>query len=196
MHPRIGGQGDREHDGERSACADRLGARRSCRALLVAPIGVWPALALGLASAGVERFALDAALAAAEAQTSYFGFANCALQRVERFERLARRHLVGIERRERCHQSSERGVAVAVGAGVPRALRRTAASRRSACAPARCGPRDSSCASTSLARSITAAGKPGKLRHLDAVASGRRRPRPPRAGTRLRPAIPSPAWSR
>jgi hypothetical protein len=73
-------QGDGEHDGARSASADRLGARLSCRALpRGADRGVVGACGRARRLSGVERFALDAALAAAEAQTSYFGFANCAL---------------------------------------------------------------------------------------------------------------------
>ena len=132
--------GDRRRAGERAVGPDRIRHSRSWSLhYLAAPLGV-AALALGLVALSTcDR--LESRMlwlyGQRKREQSYFVCA-LSLERVERFERLARRHLVGIERRERLARARPASLSLRARAG---ALRRTAAGRRSACAPATCGPR-------------------------------------------------------
>ena len=83
------------------------------------------------------------------------------------------------------------GVAVAAGAASPR----TAANRRSACAPVTCGPRPRAAPARSWrARSRSAAGR--RAWRPECRRNDRPRRARLRAGTQRRRAIPSPAWWR
>ena len=80
MHPRIGGKATASMMAHVQLPLIGLALGFLARALSRgADRGVAGACGRAHRLLGVERLALDAALAAAEAQTSYFGFANCAL---------------------------------------------------------------------------------------------------------------------
>ena len=192
LHPRVGGKASASMLAHAQIALIGLWLGFLALHYLVAPVGVWRGFGArrsASASAGAARcgFVSRAQTPGLSAQ-SFFAFAQLRLERVKRFQRVARRHFVGMQRGERFDHSGERVVALRrcrcrPRRGEQRQIVDQLARRRGAVLGFELRQHQLG-ALDHARRQARRAWRPGCRR------SGRRRRARPRAGTPRRPAIP------